>query len=178
MFKKFVRFLLTNVCSDDILYAEQLFEYVLWEEKIMYSQKKNSNFIVTNRSFSVANRSLSVAEILNSSRKAAARRRIMKKVSIISFTLAIAVTVCIIISSIIVKANEHTAINNDIKSFVRIDVEKGDTLWTIAESNISEHYDSIYQYIREIKNLNGLTSDDILYGSKLIIPIYTASTSR
>lgn len=171
MFKKFVRFLLTNVCSNDILYTEQLFEYMFLEEKIMYSQKKNSNFIVINRS-------LSVAEILSSSRKAAARRRIIKKVSIFSFTLAIAVTVCIIISSIIVKANEHTAINNDIKSFIRIDVERGDTLWTIAESNISEHYDSIYQYIREIKNLNGLTSDDILYGSKLIIPIYTVSSSR
>ena len=59
------------------------------------------------------------------------------------------------------------------KHFVTITVMPGDTLWSIAEENITEEYDDINDYIKEIKSTNCLNSSDITAGRHIIIPIYT-----
>ncbi len=52
-------------------------------------------------------------------------------------------------------------------------ISSGDTLWTIAQEYIDrEHYDSLPDYIQEIKRLNGMKGDDINYGEHLIVPYY------
>lgn len=130
--------------------------------------------ITTARNFTVVEGGLSVNEILRKSRQAVARRKRIKKISIISFILVLIAVFTIIIFSNIVHAGDEHAADNSMKGYTYITVSRNDTLWSIACEYSDEHYSSIYQYIREVMTLNGLTGDSIYAGSKLMIPVYTA----
>lgn len=52
-------------------------------------------------------------------------------------------------------------------------IEKGDSLWTIAQRYYTEENESMKEYIREIKNCNHLSSNTIREGQYLIVPYYT-----
>lgn len=58
------------------------------------------------------------------------------------------------------------------KLIASVEVKQGDTLWEIASAYISEEYDSINEYIQEIKATNGMASDEIHAGNYIIIPYY------
>lgn len=58
------------------------------------------------------------------------------------------------------------------KIVTSIEVKKGDTLWSIASRYITDEYDDINDYIDELKDSNGLTSDTIHAGSYIIVPYY------
>ncbi len=62
---------------------------------------------------------------------------------------------------------------NSELSFKSISVSEHDTLWSIAKENYpNDYYDSLNDYIKEIKRCNSLVSDCINAGSSLIVPIY------
>lgn len=63
------------------------------------------------------------------------------------------------------------------KQITSVEIQKGDTLWSIASGYISEEYDDMKEYIDEIMVSNGLASDNIKAGSYIIVPYY-ADTSR
>ena len=48
------------------------------------------------------------------------------------------------------------ASNYNVKYFKCIEIESDDTLWSIAQENISEEYSSIEEYIEEVKSINNL----------------------
>ena len=59
------------------------------------------------------------------------------------------------------------------KYYKSITITNDDTLWSIAEQYMDEdHYQSINDYINEVKNMNAMTDDVIHYGEHLIIPYY------
>lgn len=60
------------------------------------------------------------------------------------------------------------------KSYKSIELSYGDTLWKIAERYMDDSYDSIYDYIDDLKEINGLTSDEIHAGHYLTV-VYSAS---
>lgn len=60
------------------------------------------------------------------------------------------------------------------KYFKVVQVEADDTLWSIAEENISEEYHSIEEYIEEVKSINNLTGDKIYSGGSLVVPYYAS----
>lgn len=53
-----------------------------------------------------------------------------------------------------------------------INIEDGDTLWSIAKQNMTIDYDSIYDYIDEIRECNQLETDCIKSGGSLMVPYY------
>lgn len=57
----------------------------------------------------------------------------------------------------------------NFKYYKSITIEKGDTLWDIAEEYITDDYDSVEEYVYILKEMNNLTSDKILAGQKLVI---------
>jgi LysM repeat protein len=59
-----------------------------------------------------------------------------------------------------------------VKLVTSIEVKKGDTLWSIASTYISDEYDNVNDYIKEIKDSNGITSDEIHAGNFIIVPYY------
>lgn len=132
----------------------------------------NNASITTDRNFTVVKGGLSVNEIMRKSRLAAARRRRMKKIGLVVFILALISVFSIIIFSNVVKAQGEDTPDHTAKGYTCITVQSNDTLWSIATEYSDKHYESIYQYIREVKELNGLTSDSIHAGAKLIIPVY------
>ena len=68
----------------------------------------------------------------------------------------------------VVEANQQMG---DVQYKV-IEIQKGDSLWSIAEDHMNPGFDDIYDYIRELKRCNQLDSDKITAGNYLMIPYY------
>lgn len=74
----------------------------------------------------------------------------------------------------LVDAHDSTSnnITNEYKYYKSIELSYGDTLWAIAEEYMTDDYDSIYEYIDELKSINGLESDDIHDSRYLTVAYY------
>lgn len=55
-----------------------------------------------------------------------------------------------------------------------IQIEEGDSLWSIASEYYTDEFSSIPDYITEIKRMNGLSSDKLYAGNYLVIPQFVA----
>ena len=102
------------------------------------------------------------------------KRQIQVRRNILTLILSIFVIVSISFLSLSTKANdmEHEQSQKYYKS---IEISKGDTLWSIANDNFdSAHYKNTREFVREIKKMNALTSDDIVAGNHIIIPYYSS----
>lgn len=58
------------------------------------------------------------------------------------------------------------------KSYTSIEIRPGDSLWSIAAEYMTEDYDSVQDYVQEIKIWNGLETDEIHAGRFLIVPYH------
>ncbi|MCM1171115.1 MAG: LysM peptidoglycan-binding domain-containing protein [Clostridium sp.] len=72
-------------------------------------------------------------------------------------------------------SNKVSASTHNEKYFKCIDIERDDTLWSIAEEYMTEEYASIDEYIEEVKSINALKGDKLYNGATLIVPYYAAS---
>ena len=101
------------------------------------------------------------------------RQREMKKnFLILVMTICLIVTCSISLSGFRSNAKDEST-EVSYKYYKSIAVTGYDTLWSIAEKYMDEeHYDSITDYIEEVKSMNSLTNDTIHYGEYLIIPYY------
>lgn len=59
--------------------------------------------------------------------------------------------------------------HNDHKNYMSIEINSGDTLWSIAEEYATDCGESIPEYIENIKDINHMVSDNITSGNYLII---------
>ncbi|MDE7224035.1 MAG: LysM peptidoglycan-binding domain-containing protein [Acetatifactor sp.] len=60
------------------------------------------------------------------------------------------------------------------KYFTSIQIEPGDTLWSLADRYADrEHYTSRDQYIEEVMTINHLSGEELSAGSYLILPYYS-----
>ena len=59
------------------------------------------------------------------------------------------------------------------KYYSSVVVEKGDTLWSIAEEHMGTQYESTADYVKEVMQMNSLTNDHIIAGQHLVIPYYS-----
>jgi len=93
--------------------------------------------------------------------------------------LAIIITVLLVASGFfgkyIAKA-QSTEESTNYKYYTQITVSYGDSLWTIAEENMSNEYKSEQAYIKEVIAINNITNaDSIIEGQTLIIPYYSTT---
>lgn len=107
------------------------------------------------------------------------RQREMRK----NFIIAV-MTVCLIITLSLSMGSLRSSAKEDssqtyFKCYKSITIERGDTLWSIAGEYMDNvHYDSVKDYIEEVKQINVLYSNDITYGAHLIVPYYTCDISE
>ena len=69
-------------------------------------------------------------------------------------------------------AQSDTQTADHTKYYKTIEITSGDTLWSIAELYMDDHYDSVKEYVRELKEMNHLNSDSIQDGQYLTIAYY------
>ena len=87
-------------------------------------------------------------------------------------------TLCLVVFGSVSLNGFRSAAKNDFveasyKYYKSIMVASDDTLWSIAAKYMDEdHYESIQDYINEVKNMNSMTDDVIHYGEHLIVPYY------
>lgn len=100
------------------------------------------------------------------------QREMRKNVLIVIMTFCLIITAAISMNSFLSNAKEESS-PVSYKYFKSITIENGDTLWSIAQEYMDDdHYDTVYDYIHEVKKMNLLSNDDITYGQHLIIPYY------
>lgn len=61
------------------------------------------------------------------------------------------------------------------KAAAPVQIEPGDTLWSIAENYYSEEFGTMQEFVLEIKRTNQLEDDRIHAGGYLIVPYYTSN---
>jgi cell division protein YceG involved in septum cleavage len=103
------------------------------------------------------------------------RQEQVRRNIIILLVLSVAiVAVSILVISFSSQANdmEHQP---SYKYFKSVQIEKGDTLWSIAKENIDyTHYRNTSEYVKEVRKMNSLTSDNIIEGNYIIVPYYSS----
>lgn len=105
------------------------------------------------------------------------RREMRKNFLLFVMTLCLIVTTSVAVSSFRSNA-KNDASKETYKYYKSIVVSESDTLWSIAEDYMDEeHYESVYEYIREVMQINGLTNDAIYADAHLIVPYYAAAVA-
>ncbi len=112
------------------------------------------------------------------SEKRIRNNRIRRKRDLQRKFLMFVMTVCLVITSSIGvngfmsnAKDKHSKIS--YKYYTSITVGREDTLWSIAGEYMDEdHYDSLNDYIEEVRQINHLANDIITYGGHLIVPYY------
>lgn len=89
------------------------------------------------------------------------------RVSILIFSVLIALIVVFSLGR-----NKAYGNSNYVKQVISVEIEEGDTLWSIADHYYVPECGSIPAYIKEIKKTNHLTTDTIHAGCYLVIPYY------
>ena len=92
--------------------------------------------------------------------------------------LFLAVFAAVIVAGLSVFAGSELVDAHDTKDVVickyykSIEIEEGDSLWSIAKEYMTEDYNSIYEYINEVMEMNNLESEQIQEGQYLTIVYY------
>lgn len=111
------------------------------------------------------------------SRNRAKQRRakvVAKRRMILLLTTVLLITIGSIVFGSIFSSAQTNAEESGIqyKYYKSIQIEKGDTLWSIAKEYRTDAYNSTQEYIDELMEINNLTSDEIHHGQYLIVAYY------
>ena len=110
----------------------------------------------------------------NYSRRTSPRTMISAgRLSVMVFVILMLFTFSFIFKAFMMSGTDvHAGIPlSDIKYKV-VEINYGDTLWSIARDNMNPGYDSINAYISDIMECNQMTSDHLNTGGYLMIPYY------
>lgn len=106
------------------------------------------------------------------------RHEMRKNFLLFVMTFCLIVTVSIAVSSFRSSA-KNDPLQESSKYYKSIVVSDRDTLWSIAKDYMDEtHYGSIHEYIREVMQINNLTSDAIYADTHLIVPYYDVANHK
>jgi cell division protein YceG involved in septum cleavage len=102
----------------------------------------------------------------------------LNKKRIWKFGMAVLLLVVIFSVFFITKTVTAQRAADRTKQVTTVEVKKGDTLWDIASLYFTDEYDDLNEYIEEIKDSNGLVSDEIHAGNYIIIPYYADASEH
>lgn len=68
-----------------------------------------------------------------------------------------------------VEARDH---RQNQKYYTSIEVEEGDTLWSISEEYMTSEYNDRNEYMNEVRQMNHITGSEIRSGSIILVPYY------
>lgn len=98
-----------------------------------------------------------------------------KAVYFILFYLLMAIAIMVTVICAFAMTSNAKQDHNMYKYYTSVQVEDGDSLWSIAkEYSDVDSYASYTDYIDEVKQINHISGDDIHAGEYLTIPYYSA----
>lgn len=92
-----------------------------------------------------------------------------RKLYVIPFLFAALIAIFVLSFSLKTNAKENQEAST--KLYTSLMIEEGDSLWSIAEANKPDDV-SVHEYIKHIKKINQLSTDDIHAGNFLTIYYY------
>ncbi len=102
------------------------------------------------------------------------RQNFNRRLSVIIISLAIIAGITVLCGNNSVSAHEDT-VQNEQKYYKCIELTSGDTLWDIAEQYMDARYTCVDDYVNELKDINGLKSDNIHEGQFLTVSYYSVN---
>lgn len=100
------------------------------------------------------------------------QKEMRKNIILIIMTICLVITFSLSLNSFLSDAKEDGGKTYN-KCYKSITISNDDTLWSIAKEYMDdEHYDSVNDYIKEVKKINELSTNNITYGAHLIVPYY------
>lgn len=93
-----------------------------------------------------------------------------RKQMLAAFIVLVFVCVCFTVFSINSQASQSQEVYKYYKSY---EIKPGDSLWSIANDNMSANYSDQDSYINEIKMINHMLDDDLRAGDFIVISYYS-----
>ncbi|MBE5960498.1 MAG: LysM peptidoglycan-binding domain-containing protein [Lachnospiraceae bacterium] len=90
----------------------------------------------------------------------------------IMIPIAVILMILILVVTFLPKKAYAENLQRGNKTVTSVQIESGNTLWSIAKEYYTEDCGSFNSYVEEIKRANGLDSDEIHAGCYLIVPYY------
>ena len=100
------------------------------------------------------------------------QREIRNRILLLAFTVCLVLVMAVSYYSITSYAESEIG-TVSFKYYTDIQVEYGDSLWSIAREYCDSHYDNIFDYMNEVRIINHITGDTIREGQMLIVPYYS-----
>ena len=104
----------------------------------------------------------------NEKQRSVTRHKSQKRIRRMTAGLFLILCTCLTFGTFFVYARENRN-ETSYTYYKSIEIQPGDTLWDIAEDTMPSGYDSTADYVEVLKDMNGLTADDIQAGHDLII---------
>ena len=96
-----------------------------------------------------------------------------QKIALVSVAfIALAIIICTFLSGAVRTQAAPSEIS--CKYYTSIEVQSGDTLWSIASDHITEEYRDMNAYIDEVCSINKISQNEIHAGQYLTIPYYSS----
>lgn len=108
----------------------------------------------------------------NYSRKQKRVREVRRNILLLMISVFMIAIIAVMFCSFSTQASDQ-AHQVSYKYFQSIEIQKGDTLWSIAAHYADDHYADLSDYVAEVKILNGLSTEKIQTGNYLMIPYYS-----
>lgn len=104
-----------------------------------------------------------------------ARRKKQQRIKGICSIFALIVGILVVFGASGMSTSAHSIYDHpEYKYFMSYELEYGDSLWSVAEAHMDDHYVSIEDYIKEICIINSINMDSpLIAGTNLIIPYYS-----
>lgn len=108
------------------------------------------------------------------SRRYRERRLRQMRIRFLLTIAAIFLTLIMAISYRAILSDAKDSENITYKYYTSIEIQYGDTLWSIAQAYCSEEYDSVDDYIHEVMKINHLQPESVIAaGNHLIVPYFS-----
>lgn len=100
------------------------------------------------------------------------QRELRKNIFLFILSITTAFSVSLLACCFLADAKDYET-PTEYKYYTSIPVSAGDSLWSIAEAHMGTHYESVEDYVSELKVINSLKEETIITGMYLIVPYYS-----